>query len=506
LDADAKQAFYRLELVDETTGQRLAVGNPIWNEEYGLQAGFARENITPDYTVLIVGGKQRVSKGVKDGDGIYLTCVALQEGEETYLIFTADLINADSSRYTAAMKRAVSQATGVPVANIILSTTHTHSSIGIALDHWTFNAENDGDENLARFRADFNDAAVRTAQAAVADLTAVEAAYTGTVTGKKDVAFVRHYVKRNGTLDYSNTGSYDSASSWLQSLKCQYKEHAAEADNEIQLVKFQRADSKKAVVLMSVPSHGTLNENSEYLSADFPLYARQYVESNTDSLVAYFIGAAGDQVPRSKLSDYHLSNTIGVSNNTDAATYGKKLGQYAVAVLNGDMTQLRSTALQMTLAVYEGTVSDDHFAAYETALTLVQRHQAGEDVATALKNAGFAGIDDARFTVYRYEYANKNGTAMNMNIRTVAVGDLGFVFAPYEMSGVNGMQIKEGSPYGMTFIATCSDDSVSYVASQIAFDHESYEAQCTWFEPGSGELLAKRYIEILQQQKYKLDS
>lgn len=502
LDADEKQAFYRLEVVDETTGQRIAVGNPIWNKDYGLKVGFARENITPDYTVLIVGGKSRASKGVLDNDGIFLTCVAMQEGEQTYLVFTADFINADSSGYTATLKAAVSTATGIPGGNIRFSTTHAHSSVGVSTTDWSLLGA-DGEANRQRFLEELNDAAAETANNAILDLSAVEAAYAGSVTDKKDVAFVRHYVKKNGTLDYSNDGGYDTGSNWFTSLNAQYKAHATQADQEIQMVKFQRSGGKKDVLLMSVPAHATLNENSQYLSADFPNYARTYIEDNSDSLVAYFIGAAGDQVPRSKLSPYYLNQTMGVTNNTDAAVYGQKLGEYAVSALDS-LTQLRSTAMKSTVTTFAGTVGTNHFDSYETALSLVQRYDAGEDVSAALKNAGFAGIYDARMTVRRYEYVQRYGQTMDMRCVVMAVGDVAFVFAPYEMAGVNGSQIKSGSAYATTFLATCSDDSVSYVASQDAFDHASYEAQNTWFKPGSGELLAKHFVDALQQQKYNL--
>lgn len=525
MDADVNQAFYRLEVVDETTGQRIALGNPVWNEEYGLKVGFDRQEITPKgYNALIVGGEQRNgSDKLADDDGIFLTCVAMQEGDQTYLVYTADLINASSNYYTDTLKGEVARATGIPKGNIRFSTTHTHSSVGANNPSWSLLGEN-GETNRQKFLKELNEAAVSTAQNAIADLTEVSAAYTGSVTGKKDVAFVRHYVKTDGTLDYSNEGGYDEDNcngsishryNWR--LVCQYDSHAKEADNEIQLVKFQRTGDKDDVVLMSVPAHATLNENESYFSADFPNYARRYIESKTDSLVACFIGAAGDQVPKSKLCDYQLNKTMGLENNTDAKEYGEKLGKYAVAVLNGNMTQLRSTAMKLTSAVYYGTISDRHLdeATYQKALDFVDQYNAATtkkertEINAATKKAGFDSYDDVRYTVYRYERVYKDPSNpnydMNINIKTMAIGDLGFVFAPYEMAGVNGTQIKNGAPYATTFIATCSDDGIGYVASEDAFTNHSYEAQCTWFEQGSGELLAKRFIEVLQQQKYNLN-
>lgn len=502
LDADANQAFYRVEVVDETTGNPIALSNPIWNEEYGLRVGYAREDITPNYTVLIVGGKQRVSKGVKENDGIYMTCVAMQEGSQTYLVYTTDLISADSSRYVASFKQAVSAATGIPVGNIRFSTTHTHSSVGVTTSDWS-KLGSEGESNRQRFLKELNEAGVRTAKTAIADLAVVESAYSGAVSDQKDVAFVRHYVKRNGTLDYSNEGGYDVAESILQvyTKNCQYKAHATEADQQIQLVQFRRT-GKKDVLLMSVPAHATLNENSEYLSADFPNYARRYIESKTDCLVAYFIGAAGDQVPRSKLSNYYLKQQ-GLTNNTDAQTYGEKLGAYVVQQLKTGLPQMRSTALKKTTGYFEGQVGTTNFDKIETAKDLMSRYENGADITSELKAAGFVSFDDLRFTIYRWDRVQSLGNEnMNMLLTVMAVGEVGFVFAPYEMSGANGTQLKAASPYVTTFIASCTDDSVSYVASQDAFDHDSYEAQCTWFKPGSGELLIRRITEILEQQKY----
>lgn len=506
LDADEAQAFYRLEVVDETTGERIAVGNPIWNSDYGLKVGFARENITPDYTVLIVGGKQRVSEGVLDNDGIFLTCVAVQEGDQTVLVYTADFIGPYDT-YVSPLKHAVSEATGVSEGNIIFNTTHTHSGVGVSTTDWSLLGDN-GETNRLRFLEDLNAAAVRTAKSAISDLTPVEAAYAGTAASdKEDVAFVRHYIKRNGSADYSNTGGYDVAENILQvySKNCQYKAHATDADNEIQLVKFSRGDNKKDVILMSVPAHGTLNENSTYLSADFPNYARRYIESNTGSLVAYFIGAAGDQVPRSKLSNYYLKQTIGVSNNTDAKTYGEKLGGYAVTALQNGLTQLSNTSLKLTKATYEGQVNVRSESEYTDAKQLLNSYNAGTDITTAMKNKGFADISEVSAVVRHYEYVAAYGKSMSINIKTMAIGDLGFVFAPYEMSGANGKQIKQGSPYANTFISSCAEDTIGYVASQDAYDHNSYEAWSSWLAEGSGEKLAKRYIEVLEQQKYNLN-
>ena len=110
-------------------------------------------------------------------------------------------------------------------------------------------------------------------------------------------------------------------------------------------------------------------------------------------------------------------------------------------------------------------------------------------------------MSEVNAVVRRYEYVAKNGNIMPVEIKNMAIGDLGFVFAPYEMSGANGKQIKQSSPYANTFIVTCADDGYGYVASQDAYNHHSYEAWSSWLAAGSGELLAKRFVE---EMKYHL--
>ena len=321
-----------------------------------------------------------------------------------------------------------------------------------------------------------------------------------------DVAFVRHYIKRDGSADYSNTGGYDVAESILQVyLKgCQYKAHATQADNEIQLLRFSREDQKKDVVLMSVPAHATLKENSEYLSADFPNYARRYMESNTNSLVACFIGAAGDQVPRSKLSNFYLKQTMNVSNNTEAKAYGEKIGRYAVEALQKGLPQLTNTTLRLTPAVYAGQIRIDTESRYNDAKALLDSYNAGTDISAAMKKKGFTDLSEISAVVRRYERVEKSGAGMDIIIKTMAIGEVGIVFAPYEMSGANGKQIKQASPYENTFIVACSEDIIGYVASQDAYNHNSYEAWSSWLTEGSGELLAKRYVQVLEQMKFHL--
>ena len=132
-----------------------SAGSDAKQEAAGLQAGFGRVSIMPDGEVHLGGGdaSKRVSTTIMDN--LYITCIALKENDQTYLIYTIDLITADDS-VVDPVKSLISGTTGVPQENILMNTTHCHSSVSL-------NTKWDGVEN---YRLIFNNAATAAATTA----------------------------------------------------------------------------------------------------------------------------------------------------------------------------------------------------------------------------------------------------------------------------------------------------------------------------------------------------
>lgn len=436
----------------------------------GLQVGFGKQDITPDTTrgILLQGGdyKNRPSEGLLDKQ--YVTCIALKEGEQTVLIFTMDYKVATHG-FVEPAKILVSGATGIDKANITFNATHTHASAAVRYK-W------DGVEPV---KEKFNTAAVAAAQEALADLSGAEV-YAGSIQ-TEGLAFVRHYLMDDGTITSGGDGTH--------AVK-----HLHDADTELQVVKFARAaQDKKDIVLLSFPSHATCNEGGLNLSADYPAPLRDYVAEQTGTLVAFFQGASGDQSPKSK---------VGKDYNADYRDYGKRIGEYAVRALE-DLHKLEGQTVNISTKTFTGPVNKknvDKIVQAKEVQTLAQNYgQGAPQTQEALKKYGFATYHEANWTVIR----SNAGDTMSMDLVTVRVGDgLAFIMAPYEMFGQHGAAIKEKSPFDTTFIITCSDEaSPSYIASTEAFDYNSYESYCTYYEQGTGEKLVEEYVAMLTEMK-----
>lgn len=432
----------------------------------GLQAGFGKVDITPKSKVHLQGGdwKSRVSTGMLDMQ--YVTCIALREGETTILLFTMDFKVA-TKNFVDPAKAEVSAATGIPLENIMMNATHTHAATAIRYN-W------DGVED---YRVKFNKAAAKAAQDAIKDLSAAEI-YAGS-TQTQDLTHVRHYVDAEGNVVLRGSGKEFA--------------HYREADQELQIVKLQRAaEDKKDILLLSFPVHATFNEGGTELSADFPSPMRDHIEQNSDCQVAYFMGAAGNQTPG--------STAPGVKKIKDYREYGKTLGQYALDALP-TLTKVEGETIEVQAKTFTAGTNKKNVDKLVEAKEVVQLAETygrnSAEVKQALEKAGFVQYLEASWTITR---ANL-GDTMSMDIKVMRVGDLSFVLAPYEMFGHHGTDIKTQSPFDNTFIITCFEGSYNYIASTDAFDFNAYESFCSYFEQGTGEKLVEEYVSMLTELK-----
>jgi len=444
----------------------------------GLQVGFARESITPNYPVCLQGGsyRERISTGFLDM--LYLTCVAVTDGSQTYLIYTAD-IKLGTGAFGPETRARVLAATGIPMENIYINGTHTHAGVAIRYN-W---------DNADRYREDFYEAAIKAAEKAVKDLAPAEISIGTVMT--ENMAWVRHYNMADGTVAGSNFGNHGSG----------YVGHTFEADNEMQLVLFTRdqldekGKAKKDVLLASFPAHATFTEGGTDMSADFPGPFRDYVEQNADVHCAYFIGSAGDQTPSSRIAGEAFSKNY--------REYGQELGRYAVETLP-KMTKLEGgTEIKAVNGTYTGAThkvgTDPQRVTAATAINDARSTYGNNssEVQKMLAEYGFSSYLDALWTVKRSNLPDQR----DMEMKLLAIGDLSFVFAPYEMFGANGRFIKDNTPYAMTFIATCSEGDNSYIPTKEAFDYNCYESQCSYFARGAAEAIADQYVSMLTELK-----
>lgn len=231
------------------------------------------------------------------------------------------------------------------------------------------------------------------------------------------------------------------------SHKSGYAGHVRKADPVMQLVKFTR-EGAKDVILANFQTHPHRAGGGEIytkITADLVGTMRDNIEPALNCNFAYFTGASGDVNPSSRIAEENAAK--------DYIEQGKMLSDYAVK------------------------------ASQNWAEASVGKVQILPNTFKAEPKEGVKGASD----IQQYAFS---------------IGEVAFIMAPYEMFNENGEQIKNGSPFKMTFVCTLANDQVRYIPSTNGYDYNgllSYGANVTRYAKGTGDALAAKYVEMLTE-------
>ncbi len=219
--------------------------------------------------------------------------------------------------------------------------------------------------------------------------------------------------------------------------------HFDAPDNLLQVVKFVRED-KKDIMMMNWQAH-YLGSKLDYnaITSDYPGVMRATVEKALDCHSIFILSASGNLNSWSQFSDEL------------AVTYHTELGQLLgnkVIEMNNKLTPMDTGKVQIQEVM-----------------------QPCRSISTV-------------------------GDLIEIPIYALSFGDVGMVFAPYEMFDTNAMAVRDQSPFPMTMVASCSNESHSYIPTPPSWDWEhQYEVRITKFEKGTAEELEEKFVSMLSE-------
>jgi len=273
-----------------------------------FSVGYGQADISTNLPLQLYGfaaGGERLSQTILDP--IYATCVAFTDPDNTTVLLVAtDLCQ--SFKITADVRQLVSDATGVPVSNILFTASHTHSAPG---------QDGGGDPNVSAYNEMYKTQCVQAAKDAMADR---KPAKMETACGRPEgYVFNRHYVMADGTFLGVGVGSYKQNEIYG---------HIDAGDNLMQLVKFTR-EGGKDIVMINWQGHyyGTSEVNYYAISADYPGILRKEVEEALDCESIFILGGSGNQNTKSQIDTEN--------KHKNYIEFGEALAQEALKVAEG---------------------------------------------------------------------------------------------------------------------------------------------------------------------------
>lgn len=437
-----------------------------------FQVGYARESIMPE-TVIPLGGvgiQDRDYEGILDM--LYTTCIAItDENGKTVLLYTNDLVNSTAALSDPA-KDLISKTTGVPKENIMVAATHTHSAPTYTADHI---------DGVAAYRQLILNAMAAAGNKAMEDQSPAE--ITAGTTNAPGLAFSRHYTMPDGRIEKNFPSGEVPVG------------HPDEPNDTVQIVRFTRAaEKKKDIIMMTFGIHPTFNgqHKDKMISADFISPTRQYIEEQSGALVAYFTSAAGNQTGTSSVPGEALFSRSQYSD------FGKALGKVVVDYMP-NLKPLASGSVQMQNKVFTATAYKDKVEMLPQAKTVNNEYNKKGEAAVQgmLAEYGFDSIWEAIAIIDRAQM----GKTVNVPLNVLTLGELSMIFAPFEMFGDTAKYITGNSPYDMTMIVTCSNDSLGYFPTEKAYGYQVYEGFVSKVVPGTAEDIADTFVNMLKDTK-----
>ena len=434
-------------------------------------AGFGRVDISPEDSVPLRGygnTSKRMSTYIQDP--LYATCIALEDGTgNTVLLFALDLTSSEDRTITSARKL-ISDSTGIPMDNIMVSCSHNHSSPDI------YNTEK---QSILQYIQSLKSWMLEAARLALEDMSPAKMHVSSVqVTG---LNFVRRYVLENGTYAGDNYGDFNSAP---------IAGHESEVDNELQLITLERANAKD-IILANFQTHPHRAGGSQKTGVTSDLIGpfRDKLEEDLDCQVAYFTGGSGNVNPTSRIS--------GETATADYIEHGKRLATYAKVALKKAI-EIETGNIQTTKTTYVGQVNHSQDHLLEVAKKIQKEWTTTGSYSSCVSMGKPYGINSpyhANAIVTKYGMPK----TQSFEIYALSVGDIAFVAAPYEMFDSNGKEIKDGSPFDMTFVMTCANTSQGYIPSALGWKNGGYSVDTTRWAAGTAENLVANYLTMLNQ-------
>jgi len=433
-----------------------------------LEAGVAACDITPPVGYRMSGYfHERLSTGTLNP--LKAKALVLKQGDARAAIVSCDLIGLSLDVSNRARAEA-SARTGIPVENILLAATHTHTGplYGGALREHLHNqavAKHGQDPCEA---VDYpKDLAAKLAQV-IADANAASkpVSLAAGVAEQQGLAFNRRFHMKDGSVRF-NPGV----------LNPNIVRPAGPIDPQVGVVMVHDAGGKTHAGLVNFALHLDTVGGTKY-AADYPFFLEEGLrEAYGKAFVLLFgTGACGDI--------NHIDVTKKERLKTE--TIGRTLAE---AVKAADLKPVAKPALAVRREIVRAPLQQ--FDAEKKAWA----REAIQKVGT--RQLPFLEQVEA-YKILAVEM--REGDTLPLEVQVVRLsGDVAVVGLPGEVFVDLGLAIKKASPFATTLVIELCQDAPGYIPTRKAFAEGSYETVNSRVAPGGGEMMAEAAIRLLKE-------
>ncbi len=442
-----------------------------------LKAGFGRVNVTPMMGISLRGYYiPRYADGVLDE--LEVNALALECGDVKAVFLSVDHCGLSTEIYNDYSKH-VSDATGIPVEGIFISSTHTHTAPDVIL-----NAE----DKLVREYTDF--LRYKMADAARFALADLKAAKMGWGIGQApNISFIRRFRMKDGSIQ-TNPGVNNP----------DIVAPIGDIDTRVNVLRFDQ-EGGESLVMVNFGNHPDVVGGCK-ISADWPGLLRHTVEKALDNTKCiFFNGAQGD------VNHVNVHPKGGDLNDMfmdfDDVSRGYGHARYLGRVVAGGVLQaydkvkyvdVDSIRYKQSVLPLPSNMPDP--ADLPEARRINELHQAGRDEELPYTGMMLTTVVAEAERMLNLEHGPE---FFNMTLSGIAIGPVAFIGIPGEPFNGIGVEIKDTEGYEMIMPTCCTNGYEGYFPMMEAYVEGGYESRSSIFKAGVAELIIAEAKKVLKE-------
>jgi hypothetical protein len=444
-----------------------------------LRVGAARIDITP------AADPANPPSGKYAHEKLYLRAIVLDNGATRAALIGADQSMLFENIWAAASKQIAAEL-DCPVANIVISVTHTHSAWG------------PGDQPFRRF----GQASGPGSRPPAPDPNAPPPPIVGKIVDavKQAKAHLRPARVGFGTgfsyLNVSRDNIDTDTHLWTQAPNLN-----GLSDKTVAAIKFESLQGEPIAVYMTYAMHPVNGFLSEIISADFCGAASRHVEqAYGDRIVAVFAqGASGDQNPL-----YLRASTNMMASRYDAKITGNVMTRESIEAPLRDGKVQAHKADPQAIDVMEKVMESEGVLLGEEVIrvmTNTRRMDAAPAISAAQTTIACPGrkrLDNAREgTPGSYE----DGEPVQFRLGVIRIGNIAIASANAEIYTAIGLKFKAASPLANTLLVTIANGMANsgYVPNDASFGANTFQVLGSRLKPGCAEdSIVNGLVDLIQ--------
>ena len=436
-----------------------------------LKIGAASVKITPPIGIPMAG--YYYERGAeKIHDDLFAKAMVIEEDGLKVAIVSCDLIEV-SADIVASVRNIVEKSTGIDADHVMIGATHSHTGPVIPYSGSFDNPKGKSAEILVQYISKLPLLIAESVEQANKALQPAKISFG--MGHEESISFNRRFFMTDGTVGW-NPGK----------LNPKIIKPAGPIDPDVSVLYSETIEGNPISTYVNFALHLDIVGGTE-ISADLPFTLSTILgKVKSQDMVTLFAQGCSGNINHINVKYKEPQNGHAESQRIGTVLAGEVIKTYTqLQLLDINNIVVKREIVKLPLA----EISPDEL------------RKAHEIISTAGKPnaAPFLELVNAFKIIDVYE---RNGNPIDAEIQVFGIGDnCAIVSLPGEIFTELGMYIKSRSPYPYTIVVELANGSIDYVPDMKAFIEGNYEPISARCAPGSGEILVKKTLEMLNELK-----